>query len=65
MSNKSNLNVVIDNGSGVSLSIVADASGYLVVNLGDKSIKLEQADAQILSSALSYANALRRQIPQS
>lgn len=65
MANKSSLNVSIDNGSGISLNIIADASGYLVIQLGDKSIKLEASDAQVLSSALSYANALRRQIPNS
>lgn len=63
MANKSNLNVVIDN--GVSLSIIADASGYLVVQIGDQAIKLDATDSQVLASAISYANALRKQIPQS
>lgn len=65
MPNTSNLTVVIDNGSGITLSIVASSSGYLIIQMGAESMKLSASDAITLSNSISYAVGLRQQIPSS
>lgn len=65
MANKSDLTVVIDNLSGITLSIIADSSSYLVIKVGAEILKLNAADALLLSNAISYAVGLRQQIPNS
>lgn len=69
MANKSNLHVVIDNGSGVSIEIQDDASGYLIVTMNDGTkplaMKLAAADTHTLRTTLMFSDLLRQTIPQS
>lgn len=69
MASKSNIVVVIDNGSGINLKIQDDATGYLVVTMSDGvkplAMKLSQADSAVLSRAVNLSNSLRQTLPQS
>lgn len=69
MASKSNLDLVIDNGSGTTIEIHDDASGYLVITMADskdsKAMKLAQADVKTLNQCLAFSNAIRAAIPQS
>ena len=69
MASKSNINVVIDNGSGITIEVQDDASGYLVITMSDGkaplAMKLGAQDSHVLRNCLMYSDALRQQIPQS
>lgn len=69
MANKSNLNVVIDNGGGIVLSVICDSSGYLVLVIDDGKnplkLALNSSDANVLRQAIEYSTRLRQAIPQS
>lgn len=69
MASKSNLNVIIDNGSGVTIEIQDDASGYLVIIMSDGksslAMKLASQDSLVLRNAFAYSDGLRRIVPQS
>jgi len=69
MANKSSLDILIDNASGVTLEIQAQGADYMALIMTDGknslALKLAAPDMHILKNALMYADGLRTQIPTS